>query len=92
MDVDPGYCYNNNALNYQLSYNVNVLKTNAQWWYYFDVINGVCTKFLYYGCSVGNGNRFYSLYQCRSVCANRLTPQIGKFIIFFRYKIFFFRM
>lgn len=76
--MDPGYCYNHNDLNYYSSYN-NEVPSNAQWWYYFDAMNGVCTKFLYYGCSAGNGNRFYSLYQCRSVCGNRSTPQIGKY-------------
>lgn len=92
MDADPGYCYNQNSLkvNKELSqfylYNKQSINTismpnNAQWWYYFDAENGVCSKFLFHGCSAGNKNRFYSLYQCRFVCGNRLTPQIGKSFI-----------
>ncbi|KHN80174.1 Nidogen-2 [Toxocara canis] len=61
LDVDPGHCNDDRR---------------GQWWYYFNPVTGECDKFFYYGCG-GNDNRFYSLYQCRKVCGERLAPQIA---------------
>ena len=62
LDADSGHCPDDR---------------NGQWWYFFNAITGVCEQFFYYGCG-GNHNKFYSLYQCRKVCGERLSPQIGE--------------
>uniref|UniRef100_A0A0N5B336 Kunitz/Bovine pancreatic trypsin inhibitor domain protein n=1 Tax=Strongyloides papillosus TaxID=174720 RepID=A0A0N5B336_STREA len=61
LDHDPAYCPDDRI---------------GQWWYYFNANTGECEKFYYYGCG-GNHNKFYSLYQCRKVCGERLAPQIA---------------
>uniref|UniRef100_A0A915PFK1 EGF-like domain-containing protein n=1 Tax=Setaria digitata TaxID=48799 RepID=A0A915PFK1_9BILA len=61
LDADPGYCKDNRQ---------------GHWWYYFNAMDGDCQKFFFYGCG-GNNNRFYSLYQCRKVCGERLAPSIA---------------
>ncbi|VDK28353.1 unnamed protein product [Gongylonema pulchrum] len=60
LDLDPGHCNDDRK---------------GQWWYYFNAAEGECQKFFYYGCG-GNDNRFYSVYQCRKVCGERLAPNI----------------
>ncbi|VDN06238.1 unnamed protein product [Thelazia callipaeda] len=61
LDANPGFCHDDRK---------------GHWWYYFDAAEGDCRKFFYYGCG-GNDNRFYSLYQCRKVCGERLAPKIA---------------
>uniref|UniRef100_A0A1I7YCC9 Kunitz/Bovine pancreatic trypsin inhibitor domain protein n=1 Tax=Steinernema glaseri TaxID=37863 RepID=A0A1I7YCC9_9BILA len=61
LDPDPGHCDDDRV---------------GQWWFHFSAETGECDKFFYYGCG-GNDNRFYSLYQCRKVCGERLAPQIA---------------
>ncbi|CAD5226145.1 unnamed protein product [Bursaphelenchus okinawaensis] len=61
LDADPGHCSD---------------ERTGQWWHYFNAELGICDKFMYYGCG-GNNNRFYSLYQCRKVCGERMDPQIA---------------
>ncbi|VDK52925.1 unnamed protein product [Anisakis simplex] len=72
LDADPGHCDDDRR---------------GQWWYHFDAATGECDKFFYYGCG-GNDNRFYSLYQCRKVCGERLSPQIGITFNMSRAKVF----
>jgi Kunitz/Bovine pancreatic trypsin inhibitor domain/WAP-type (Whey Acidic Protein) 'four-disulfide core' len=38
--------------------------------YYFDTTTKQCRSFLYGGCN-GNGNRFYSLLECRRYCQSK---------------------
>uniref|UniRef100_A0A7E4V8R0 Kunitz/Bovine pancreatic trypsin inhibitor domain protein n=1 Tax=Panagrellus redivivus TaxID=6233 RepID=A0A7E4V8R0_PANRE len=61
LDPDPGHCGD---------------ERHGQWWYFFNAVSGVCEQFFFYGCG-GNHNKFYSLYQCRKVCGERLSPQIA---------------
>uniref|UniRef100_A0A0N4Z8W7 Kunitz/Bovine pancreatic trypsin inhibitor domain protein n=1 Tax=Parastrongyloides trichosuri TaxID=131310 RepID=A0A0N4Z8W7_PARTI len=61
LDHDPAFCPDDRI---------------GQWWYYFNANTGECEKFYYYGCG-GNNNKFYSLYQCRKVCGERLAPQVA---------------
>ncbi|KAI1701448.1 kunitz/Bovine pancreatic trypsin inhibitor domain-containing protein [Ditylenchus destructor] len=72
LDQDPAYC-GNTAQDHLQSSEISI---NPQWWYFFDLKTGTCEQFLYYGCGPGNNNRFYSLYQCRKICGERLEPQI----------------
>ncbi|KAI6198389.1 Nidogen-2 [Aphelenchoides fujianensis] len=61
LDKEPGHCKDDRSL---------------QWWYFFNADTGICEQFQYAGCN-GNDNRFYSLYQCRQVCGERLEPDIA---------------
>jgi len=74
LDPDPGYCPA--APSMQGPEEPSHIE-QAQWWYHFNAERGVCEQFLYYGCGAGNGNRFYSLYQCRQICGERLEPQFN---------------
>ncbi|KAI1695898.1 kunitz/Bovine pancreatic trypsin inhibitor domain-containing protein [Ditylenchus destructor] len=73
LDPDPAYC-GNSAHDHSQSSEISI---NPQWWYFFNLKTGTCEQFLYYGCGPGNNNRFYSLYQCRKICGERLEPQIA---------------
>ncbi|CAI5453462.1 unnamed protein product [Caenorhabditis angaria] len=61
LDVDQGHCGD---------------ERRGHYWYFFNSESGLCEQFFYYGCG-GNDNKFYSLYQCRKVCGERLSPQIA---------------
>uniref|UniRef100_A0A915D9P8 Uncharacterized protein n=1 Tax=Ditylenchus dipsaci TaxID=166011 RepID=A0A915D9P8_9BILA len=77
LDPNPGYCGEEDQNPNSAS---EISNSNAQWYYYFNAIAGICEQFLFFGCSVeshNNYNRFYSLYQCRSICGQRLEPEIN---------------